>query len=99
MNRILIAIHSLKVGGMERVASELANHFIERKDLEIHIILYGIKRDVFYTLDPTIIVHKPGFEFDNKKRTASTLKTLFYLRKKNKKLTTGYSIKLWGILE
>jgi len=86
MNRILIAIHSLKVGGMERVASELANHFIQRKDLEIHIILYGIKRDIFYTLDPTIIVHKPGFEFDNKKRTASTLKTLFYLRKKIKNL-------------
>ena len=86
MNRILIAIHSLNVGGMERVASELANHFIKRKDLEIHIILYGIKRDIFYTLDPTIIVHRPGFEFNNRQRTASTLKTLFYLRKKIKNL-------------
>ena len=86
MNRILIAIHSLKVGGMERVASKLANLFEDRKNLEIHIVLYGIKRDVFYTLDPAIIVHKPSFEFDNKNRTKSTIKTLFYLRKKIKNI-------------
>ena len=86
MNKILITIHSLKVGGMERVASELANRFEGRKELEIHIILYGIKRDIFYTLNPNIVVHKPNFEFNNKNRTASTIKTLFFLRTKIKNL-------------
>ena len=86
MNRIVLVVHSLKVGGMERVASELANCFEGRKDLEIHIILYGIKRDIFYTLDPNIAIHKPNFKFSNKNRALSTLKTLFFLRNKIKKL-------------
>lgn len=86
MNRILIVIHSLKVGGMERVASELANIFNSKESLEVHIILYGIKREIFYKLDSNVIVHKPGFEFDNTNRFLSTIKTLSFLRKKIKNL-------------
>lgn len=82
MKRIIIAIHALKVGGMERVASELANSFAAKTDLELHIILYGIERDIFYDLNKKVIVHKPGFAFNNKHRTISTLKTLFFLRRK-----------------
>ena len=83
---IIFTIHSLQVGGMEHVMSKLANNFITNKDLYIHIIIYGIKRDIFYKLDPNIIVHKPTFEFNKKNRTVSTLKTLFFLRKKIKNL-------------
>ena len=81
MNRVLFAIHSLQVGGMERVCSELANIYCEKNEFEVHIVLYGIKRNVFYNLNPSIIIHKPNFEFDNNKRNWSTLKTLFFLRK------------------
>ncbi len=84
MNKILIVIHSLKVGGMERVASELANSFGAQNNMEAHIILYGIKRDIFYSLNSNVIVHKPNFEFDNNNRTAATIKTLVFLRKKIK---------------
>jgi glycosyltransferase involved in cell wall biosynthesis len=83
---IVICIHSLKVGGMERVASELANSFEGRQDLKIHIILYGIKRNIFYQLNPGVIIHKPIFEFNNHQRFYSTIKTLLYLRKKIKSI-------------
>ena len=86
MHKIIIAIHSLKVGGMERVASQLANYFEGRNDVEVHVILYGIKRAIFYSLDPTIIVHTPKFKFNNKNRTISTIKTLYFLREKIKDL-------------
>ncbi len=86
MNKILIVIHSLKVGGMERVATELANSFGAQNNLEVHIILYGIKRDIFYSLNQNIVVHKPNFKFDNHNRTVSTIKTLIFLRKKIKSL-------------
>lgn len=82
--KILFVIHSLKVGGMERVMADLANSFVKQQDIDIHIILYGIKRDIFYDLNPAIIVHKPNFEFDNTNRNLSTIKTLGFLRKKIK---------------
>lgn len=80
MKRILIAIHSLKVGGMEKVTSGLVNYLAHKEDLEIHLMLYGIKRDVFYEINPNITIHKPSFEFDNNNRILSALKTLVFLR-------------------
>lgn len=71
---------------MERVMSELANHFVQYENCEVHLILYGIKREVFYEISNKIIIHKPGFEFDNTKRFFHTIKTLKFLRKKLKSL-------------
>jgi glycosyltransferase involved in cell wall biosynthesis len=83
---ICLAIHSLQAGGMERVMAELANYFAAEKDTSTHIILYGIKRDIFYPLLPGITVHTPPFLFDDKKRVASTIKTLYFLRRKIKQI-------------
>jgi len=84
--KVCFVIHSLQAGGMERVMSELLNYFAARKKYEVHLILYGIKREVFYEIADNITIHKPVFEFDNSKRFQSTVKTLFYLRKEIKKI-------------
>jgi len=68
------------------VMSELINYFSDNKNAEVHLILYGIKRDIFYSISNSIKVHRPQFEFNNKIRTAHTIKTLFYLRKKVKEI-------------
>jgi GalNAc-alpha-(1->4)-GalNAc-alpha-(1->3)-diNAcBac-PP-undecaprenol alpha-1,4-N-acetyl-D-galactosaminyltransferase len=81
---ICLVVHSLQAGGMERVMAELANHFSKKESVKVHLILYGIKRDIFYPLREQIIVHKPVFIFDDTRRLQSSLKTLFYLRKKIK---------------
>ena len=78
---IALVIPSLQAGGMERVMSELANYFVTKEDYQIHLILYGINRDVFYDISDDIVIHKPSFEFDNSKRFLSTLKTIRFLRK------------------
>ena len=83
---ICLVVHSLQAGGMERVMAELASFFSGIKNLEVHIVLYGINREIFYSLPPTVIVHKPGFEFNDQRRRLSSLKTLFFLRKKIKEL-------------
>ncbi len=80
-NKLLFVIPSLKVGGMERVMSEIVNFASQKESLEIHLVLYGIKRDVFYSLNPNIVIHRPAFKFDNRYRLFYTIKTLFYLRK------------------
>lgn len=80
--KIAFIIHSLQAGGMERVMSELINNFAKKKEYEIHLILYGIKRDIFYSISDEVICHKPMFDFDNRFRTWCTIKTLFFLRKK-----------------
>jgi GalNAc-alpha-(1->4)-GalNAc-alpha-(1->3)-diNAcBac-PP-undecaprenol alpha-1,4-N-acetyl-D-galactosaminyltransferase len=79
---LCLVIPSLQPGGMERVMAELANYFVSDQHLEVHLVLYGIKRDVFYTIDERIIVHRPSFPFNNRRRIRHTLKTLIFLRKK-----------------
>lgn len=83
---ICFVIHSLQAGGMERVMSELVNYFASKEIYNVHLLLYGIKRDLFYTVSDSVIIHKPEFEFDNSKRLWSTIKTMYFLRKKIKKI-------------
>jgi glycosyltransferase involved in cell wall biosynthesis len=84
--KIALVIPSLHAGGMERVMSELIQEFSEDKKLDIHLILYGIKRDVFYSIPNNITIHKPHFEFNSNHRFLHTIKTLWYLRKEIKEL-------------
>lgn len=86
MKKIVFVIHSLQAGGMERVVSELSNYFVEKNDIEIHIVLYGIKRDIFYKISDRVIIHKPDFNFDNVNRLISTIKTISFLRKRIKSI-------------
>lgn len=67
---------------MERVMAEVAHYFCGKKELDVHLILYGIKRDIFYPLPANIIVHKPSFRFNDRFRLISTLRTIAFLRKK-----------------
>jgi GalNAc-alpha-(1->4)-GalNAc-alpha-(1->3)-diNAcBac-PP-undecaprenol alpha-1,4-N-acetyl-D-galactosaminyltransferase len=83
---ICFAIHSLQAGGMERVMSELVNYFAAKEAYNVHLVLYGIKRDVFYNISGNITIYRPGFEFDNSKRLISTLRTVAFLRKTIKKI-------------
>jgi glycosyltransferase involved in cell wall biosynthesis len=83
---VLFLIHSLQAGGMERVMSELAQHFSSRTDTELHLILYGINREVFYTIPENIFLHKPAFGFNKKRRFWFTMRTLSYLRNKIKSI-------------
>jgi GalNAc-alpha-(1->4)-GalNAc-alpha-(1->3)-diNAcBac-PP-undecaprenol alpha-1,4-N-acetyl-D-galactosaminyltransferase len=79
--KIIFLIPSLQSGGMERVMSQLLLYFSKHSKFELHLVLYGIKRDVFYEVPDEVIVHKPGFEFNNNLRLWSTIKTLLYIRK------------------
>lgn len=84
--RIALLIPSLSTGGMERVMSGLAGYFSVHKHAEVHLVLYGIKREIFYTLPKEVVIHRPDFPFDNSKRLFSTLKTLRFIRKTVRKI-------------
>jgi glycosyltransferase involved in cell wall biosynthesis len=86
LKKIGLVIPSLQSGGMERVMSELAAYFSSKEEFEVHLILYGLTREIFYPIPENLIVHKPAFEFDNSKRTWNTLKTLWFLRQKIKEI-------------
>lgn len=66
--------------------SELAGYFDHIEDVELHLVLYGKGREVFYSLPENIRLHKPDWPFDNDKRFWHTIKTLLYLRKTVKKI-------------
>jgi len=79
--KICLVIHSLQAGGMERVMSELAAYFCSKEELEVHLVLFGITRELFYKIPGNIILHQPAFRFNNSRRFVSTLRTLLFLRK------------------
>ncbi len=66
--------------------SELAGYFATQRDIEQHLILYGITSEIFYPVPENIIIHKPSFMFNNRWRTFYTLRTLCYLRGTIKKI-------------
>lgn len=84
--KICLAIPSLQAGGMERVMSEIAWDFARRENVELHLIMFGRNRDVFYPIPDNMIIHKPDFEFNDNLRTLYTIKTIFYIRKEIKKI-------------
>ncbi len=84
--KICLVIHSLSPGGMERVMSQLAAYLVQQDKVEVHLVLYGITREVFYPLPESVVIHRPGFVFSNKKRTWHTIKTLFFLRRMVKQI-------------
>jgi GalNAc-alpha-(1->4)-GalNAc-alpha-(1->3)-diNAcBac-PP-undecaprenol alpha-1,4-N-acetyl-D-galactosaminyltransferase len=93
--KIVFIIPSLQSGGMERVMSQLLFYFSKHSNCELHVILYGIDRGIFYDIPTNVVLHQPSFKFNNKLRLWSTLKTLFYIRKTFKKIKP-YSILSFG---
>lgn len=79
--KICCVIPSLQPGGMERVMSVLINGFVTYHKAEVHLILYGSERTVFYDINSAVITHVPSFEFNKQRRTLSTIKTMRFLRK------------------
>jgi glycosyltransferase involved in cell wall biosynthesis len=93
--RICLVIPSLDTGGMERVMSELAGYFGTITELEVHLVMYGIKPELFYSVPSNISIHKPPFVFNNRFRFWFTLKTLLFVRKEIKKISP-FSILSFG---
>jgi len=81
-----MVIPSLQAGGMERVMSELIGYLASQNNIILHLVLYGISREIFYPIPENLKVHKPDFIFNNKLRLLSTVRTLLFLRKTIKHL-------------
>lgn len=84
---------------MERVMSELAGYFCEKADLEVHLVLYGIKPEVLYKIPTNLTIHKPIAIFNNKLRLYHTAKRLIYLRQMIRKINPDTSLsfgELWN---
>ena len=79
--RICLIIPSLNSGGMERVMSELAKWFCAQPDLDVHLIMFGINPQMFYSVPPNLMIHTPRWKFDNSKRIWHTIRRLLFVRK------------------
>jgi len=66
--------------------SVLAGYFCMKKELQVHLILYGKIPELFYEVPDNLCVHKPVTIFNNKLRFIYTIGRLFYLRQSVKKI-------------
>ena len=89
---ICLIIPSLQAGGMERVMCELAGYLCKNRNDEIHLVMYGINPHIFYAVPENLIIHKPDLLFNSRFRFISTVKRLFYLRKKIKSIRPDASL-------
>jgi GalNAc-alpha-(1->4)-GalNAc-alpha-(1->3)-diNAcBac-PP-undecaprenol alpha-1,4-N-acetyl-D-galactosaminyltransferase len=80
MRKVVFIVHSLNVGGMERVVSLLLTQFEKNDNLELHLILLNSHSKIFYSIPPSIIIHRPTFEFSGL-RFFYTIKVLLFIRK------------------
>lgn len=78
--KICLIIHSLNIGGMERVMSILANQFSQYENTEVHLLLIGRNREIRYPIHQYAQVHKPNWIFDDKKRIYHSIKTSLFIR-------------------
>lgn len=72
MKKVAFVIHSLDMGGAERVVSELANNFSTKK-LKVFIILFSPNKPYFILDSRITLIHLP--------LSRSIIKRLFFLRK------------------
>lgn len=84
VTKLLLVIPSLTSGGMERVMSELANNFSLYDNVEVHLLLYGRKKTIFYVLNNRVVVHYHNIQTQN--RVVYLLKLIIYIRKLIKRL-------------
>jgi glycosyltransferase involved in cell wall biosynthesis len=83
MKKIGLVIPSLKMGGMERVMTNLANELILHENLNIRIIKLT-KGFNFYSLHEKVELVEPDFKYQRYSRIKSRIKTVFYVRKQFK---------------
>lgn len=79
MKKIALVISSLSSGGAERVMSVLANYFVNKPDVEIHLIIL-IRKEKFFEIDKRVKIYEPDFDHKKYSRPVFTLKILKYLR-------------------
>ncbi|MGY6560084.1 MAG: glycosyltransferase [Nitritalea sp.] len=79
--KICLIIHSLGIGGMERVMFTLINYFSKLDNVDIHLILTGNKREVVYPLPPNVKIHRPLWKIGRGFRAWYAFKTIFFIRK------------------
>lgn len=60
--------------------SLIISHIAQKSDVETHLVLIGLKRELIQTVPESTIIHKPDWAFDNSKRTLCTLKTITFIR-------------------
>jgi GalNAc-alpha-(1->4)-GalNAc-alpha-(1->3)-diNAcBac-PP-undecaprenol alpha-1,4-N-acetyl-D-galactosaminyltransferase len=77
--KLVFVLPSLKVGGMERVMSELAHEISLNPNIEINLILLS-QGEKFYFLPEKVIIHEPYFLLTNRNKILYSLRLLFFLR-------------------
>jgi GalNAc-alpha-(1->4)-GalNAc-alpha-(1->3)-diNAcBac-PP-undecaprenol alpha-1,4-N-acetyl-D-galactosaminyltransferase len=77
--RLSLVIPSLSAGGMERVIVELATSVSQKPEWKVDLVVLTSGKS-YYNVPPSVNLIKPSFEFSNKWRVISIVRTIAFLR-------------------
>lgn len=60
--------------------------FQKGKNIEVHLVLIGKKREIIYEIPNTVIIHRPNFVFNNNRRTIDAIRTVYFVRSQINKI-------------
>ena len=86
MKKVCLLIDSLKVGGKERVLSELAGYFSSCPGIEVHLILFGNYELVHYPVPDGVNLHIPSFAYQRNRRIWYAFKSLVFVRRQVRRI-------------
>ena len=81
---IALVTPSIEAGGAERVMTQLANYFVQT-GLRVYLILL-VRKKHFYTLDESVKIIEPTYDYKQLSRLKFTFRIFKYLRKHLKDL-------------
>lgn len=90
LEKLVLLTPSLETGGLQKSLSILANYFAETGKAKVHLVLYGVSKEIFYPLNPEVVVHVPSFRFNRNARLYHIIKTMFFVRNRIKALKPNY---------
>lgn len=75
-------------GGMERVMSQIVNYVAEKKNDELHLVMYGAGCEkLFFDIPNKVTIHTPEFKFSENNRLLYSIKALKFVRKTVKEIS------------
>lgn len=93
--KLILILPSLSSGGMERVMTQLAYHFVDLPKFEVNMLIMT-RNEKFYDLPARVKIYEPDFDYRQYNKLFYSFKTLLFIRKILRELRPDVGLSFGG---